>query len=245
MLNGKYVTLETIVERVHRDLGFTTDINWVDIAEWIGDAIDITNAPMQYKERITDGVDLPFIVIENGRGELPCDLREIIQTRTCEGIPLRYSTDSFHYSRHADGCRDLTCESDLTYKVNDNYIFTNFSEGNLEMAFLAFPVDERGYPLIPDDETFKQMTTAYVSERIGRKMWLRDKLSRDKYQHLKQERDWYVGKAQSSTLIPSRDKMESLANQFRRIVTFRNEHNTGFRNLGKQQNIRNHTGYRR
>jgi len=244
MLNGKYVGLETIVERVYRDTGFTVDTDWVNIAEWIGDAIDLANTPMQYKERITDGVDHPFITIVDGRGELPCDLRDIIQTRMCDGAPLRYSTDSFHFSRHAADCVDLQCRSDLTYKVNDNYIFTNFDTGEIEMAYHAFPVDDRGFPLIPDDEVFKQMVVAYVAERIGYKLFLRDKLRGDKYRLLQQERAWYMGKAQTKPLVPNRDKMESIGGQFRRLVTFRNESNSGFRDLGKQQVMRNHTGYR-
>jgi len=73
MLNGKYVSLESIVERVYRDTGFEIDIDWIDVAEWIGSVIDLINAPMQYIERITDDVDKPYIEIVNGRGELPCD----------------------------------------------------------------------------------------------------------------------------------------------------------------------------
>ena len=82
MLNGKYVSLESIVERVYRDTGFEIDVDWIDVAEWIGSVIDLINAPMQYIERITDDVDKHYIEIVNGRGELPCDLIRIIQTQT-------------------------------------------------------------------------------------------------------------------------------------------------------------------
>jgi len=245
MLNGKYVSLESIVERVFRDTGFDVDVDWIDVAEWIGSVIDLINAPMQYIERITDGTDKPRIEIENGRGELPCDLVRIIQTRTCEGVPIRYSTDSFHMARHTDGCRDLTCSSDLTYKVNDNYIFTNFNKGKVEMAYLAFPTDEKGFPMVPDDEAFKQAATNYVAERIGFRLLMRGKIQAGAYQLLKQERDWYVGKAQMRPLIPNRDKIESIKNQFRRIVSFENEHPGGYKGTSVGQSIRNHSRLRR
>lgn len=245
MLNGKYVSLESIVERVYRDTGFEIDTDWIDVAEWIGSVIDLINAPMQYIERITDDNDKPYIEIVDGRGELPCDLIRIIQTRTCEGIPMRYSTDSYHFARHVDGCRDLTCSSDLTYKVNNNYIFTNFDEGKIEMAYVAFPTDERGYPMIPDDEVFKQAATAYVAERIGFRQFMRSKMQPQAYQLLKQERDWYVARATTKPLIPNRDKMESIKNQFRRIVSFENEHNGGYKGISVMQTIRNHSRIRR
>lgn len=244
MLNGRYVSLETIVERVHRDYGFTVDTDWVDIAEWIGSVIDLINAPMQYFERITDGTDKPYIDIVNGRGELPCDLIRIVQTQTCEGVPMRYSTDSFHRRMHSAQCPDLICSSDITYKVNDNYIFPNFSTGKITMAYMAFPTDERGYPMVPDDEKFKQAATAYVGERIAFKLLMRGKLDMQRYELLNKERLWYIGAAHNKALIPDRDKTRSIANQFRRIVSFEDEHATGHRSTSEMQRLRNQTGYR-
>jgi hypothetical protein len=245
MLNGKYVSLETIVERVYRDTGFTLEVDWTDVAEWVGSVIDLINAPMQYIDRITDGNDRPHIEIVDGRGELPCDLVRIIQTRTCEGLPMRYSTDSFHFGRHVDGCRDMTCSADLTYKLSDDHIYTNFRTGKVEMAYLAFPTDERGYPMVPDDEVFKQAATAYVAERIGMRLLLRGQIQGGAYQLLKQERDWYVGKAQTKPLVPNRDKTRSIANQFRRLVSFEDDHTGGYRSTSEMQVIKNHSRYRR
>lgn len=246
MLTGKTVTLETIVEMVYRDTGFIVDIDWVDIAEWVGSCLDLINAPMQYVQRITDGNDVPYIEIENGRGILPCDLVEIIETRTCEGYPMRYSTDSFHMKLHSANCPDLSCSSSITYKLREGYIWTNpaYSNGKLEMAYLAFPTDERGYPLIPDDETFKQACVAFVSERIGRRLFLRNQLTGDKYRILEQDRMWYIGKAQTKPLIPNRDKSKSIENQFKRVVSLRGERDNGFSNLSVEQVLRNQSRYR-
>ncbi len=244
MLSGKSVSLETIIERVHRDYGFTVDTDWVDIAEWIGSVIDLINAPMQYVDRITYGYDKPYIEIVNSRGELPCDLVSITQTRMCDGTPMRYSTDSFHRRMHSAQCPDLICGSDLTYKVNDNYIFTNFKEGKIEMAYKAFPCDERGYPTIPDDEKFKQAATAYVAERVGLKLFMRGRLDERRYNLLERERMWYIGAAQTKALLPNRDKTRSIANQFRRIVSFEDDHATGYQSSSNMQVLRNQTSFR-
>lgn len=245
MLNGKYVKLETIVEMVYRDTGFIVDIDWVDIAEWVGSCLDLIGASMQYVHRITDGNDVPYIEIVNGRGELPCDLLEIIETRTCEGTPMRYSTDSFHMKLHSKNCPDLLCSSSITYKLREGYIWTNsaYMNGKIEMAYLAFPTDERGYPLIPDNETFKQAVVAFVSERIGRRLFLRNQIAGDKYRLLEQDRMWYIGKAQTKALIPNRDKTKSIENQFKRIVSLKGERDDGFANISVEQVLRNQSGY--
>ena len=40
----------------------------------------------------------------------------------------------------------------LGYRLNNNYIFTNFEEGSVEISYTAFVTDDDGYPMVPDDE---------------------------------------------------------------------------------------------
>lgn len=240
MLSGKYRSLDTIVEKVYRDYGFNIDIDWNDIAEWVAEIIGLIDAPMAYKDRITDGVDVNPIVILNGKGELPCDLYSIKQTRTCEGIPLRYTTDSFHRHLHTTNCPDLSCKTDLTYSLNDNYIFTNFKEGKLEMSYYAFMTDENGYPMIPDHVGFIEAISAHVAERIAKRLLIQGKMAGDAYKLINQNRDWYVGQASNAHHIPNRDRTESIKNAFVRLVPDNMQHYNGYKGYGRTQIIKNH-----
>lgn len=240
MLSGKYRSLDMIVEKVYRDYGFNIDIDWNDIAEWTSEIIGLIDAPMAYKDRITDGNDVNPILIENFRGELPCDLYSIKQTRTCEGIPLRYTTDSFHRHQHSTNCPDLSCRSDLTYSLNDGYIYTSFKSGKLEMSYYAFMTDENGYPMVPDDVRFIEAISAHVAEKIAKRLLIQGKMAGDAYRLINQNRDWYVGQAQSSQHVPNRDRTESIKNAFLRLVPDNMNHSQGYRNLGRTQIIKNH-----
>jgi len=42
------------------------------------------------------------------------------------------------------------------YKIDSGYIYTNFPTGYVEIAYKGFPIDNNGYPMIPDDEKFRQ-----------------------------------------------------------------------------------------
>lgn len=245
MLNGKYVSLATVAEKVYRDYGFNEDVDWADMVEWAGDAIDLIRIPMQYFQKTTDGVDTPMIEIVNGRGALPCDLVHIIQTSTCDGTPLRYSTDSFHFKKYTtNGCADVGCLSGTTYKLNDNYIFPSFQTGRIVMAYLAFPTDSDGIPLVPEDMAIQQAVKAYLGERVAFRMFIKGSISGQVYQKINQERDWYIGKAQTSSLVPNKDKTESIKNQWRRLVSFDDAHSNGYQSMSSQQVIKNHAGYR-
>jgi hypothetical protein len=245
MLTSKYVTLDSVIESVNRDTAFAVPVEYMDAAEWAGECLDLIKAPMQYVRRITDDVDVPMIDIVDGRGELPCDLVNIIQTMTCEGVPLRYSTDSFHSTHMWSGCKDLSCHSEATYILNNNYIFPSFSTGKLIMSYHAFPTDDNGMPMIPDNGAFKQAIKFYISEKQAFKLVTMGKLDPNIHKMLRQEKDWYVGKAQNAHLVPNRDKMESIKNQMLRIISPYDDHSTGHRTTSSPTSIINHSGYRR
>jgi hypothetical protein len=52
-LNGKYVDIKRILEGVYRDYGFTHEVDWVDVIEWVGEVLDLIAAPKQYINKVT------------------------------------------------------------------------------------------------------------------------------------------------------------------------------------------------
>jgi hypothetical protein len=244
MLTTKSVSLDSIIESVNRDVSFSIPVDHYDAAEWAGDALDLIKAPMQYIRRVTDGNDAPIIDIVDGRGELPCDLVSIIQTMTCDGKALRYSTNSFHNTMVSEGCKDLNCSSEATYILNNSYIFPSFSTGGLIMSYLAFPTDSNGMPMIPDNGAFKQAVKSFITERQAFKMLTMDKFNPNTYQMLLRDRDWYMGKAQNAHLIPNRDKTESIKNQMLRLFNPHGDHQSGYSSTSSPMSLRNITNYR-
>lgn len=274
MINGKYVNINTVMEGVFRDYGFTHEVDWVDIIEWVGEGLDLIGAPKQYVDKVTDGNESLFhpcpIKINNFRGELPCDIYKVKQIREWKNkYPMVYATDSFQKSLDANttsddisksfnsyGTIDFNsdlivvqetgdrCAPELSYTLNNNYIFTNFKEGEVEIAYRAYPCDPDGYPLIPDDVSYLKAMKSYIAERIGFKLWMQDKLRGDKYQMLKQDRDWYLGKAKTSGLMPSTlDEFESWKNQTLRLMPIVTQHRNGFAGNSNPAKYNNQNSY--
>lgn len=52
------------------------------------------------------------------------------------------------------------------YKIQGNQIQTSFQEGFIRIHYLALPVDNDGYPLIPNNENFKQALEWHVIRRL-------------------------------------------------------------------------------
>jgi len=240
MLTGKYTTIARVLENVIRDTGFTDEINFADAIEWAYRAMQFIGAPQIYITKVTDGnkeLEHPDpIQVVNYRAELPCDLHKIIQIRDyCNRASLKSSTYNFLMS---DNMREATVGNSLEYIINDGYIFTNFIEGQLEIAYEAFPIDKEGYPMIPDDERYLKAVESYIIERIARKLWLQDKINDYKYKALEQDWLFYVKSAKTKAQMPSFDEMESLKNQVLRLISHPDRHKNQFTQLGDAEQMR-------
>lgn len=179
-----------------------------------------------------------LVEIEEYRGVLPCDFYEMIQVRTykeCGGRDykvFRYSNDSFHMSDRKNR------SFDLTYKLQNNIIFTSMKNGTIEVAYQAFAVDEDGYPLIPDSSPFIKALELYIKKQYFTILFDMGKINQQVYNNTLQEYSWAVGQAQSDLVKPTIDMMQSISNSLNTLVVRTTEHNRGFVNNGVQERIK-------
>lgn len=233
----RYVSLERIIENVRRDFDIIDQISMSDIMEWVFYSMGLIGADIAFIQKVTDGntsLGHPYPVkIEDYRGALPADIYKLTQVREyTSGQSMRASQGSFSMSVDNPYPQD---ESDYTYTINNSYIFTNFEEGYVEVSYVAFPTDSRGYPTIPDDVKYIKAVESYLIERLARREFLSGKLSGDKYRLLEQEWLWYCGAAKQSILSRSIDEMESMKNEMVRFVRRSNLHSSGYEAFGQKE----------
>lgn len=237
MLSSRYVSCNMVFEKVFRDYPFKDRVDWVDGIEWLGEAIGLIGSNASFYNKVT-GQDAitPTIKIEDYKGELPCDLYKVISARDyCTKTEMRYASDVFHMGKHKDRDQNFDASSDYTYQLNNNYIFCNFEEGEVELAYIAFPIDDKGYPMIPDDEKFIRACSDYVAERIAHKMYLGGEFDKNKYDLVVQDKCWSMAAAQTRSSMLSLDQMETLKNSILRTIPKINEHSNGFYYSGQQE----------
>lgn len=243
-LNGKYIDITYIIERVYRDNGFDLEIKFDELVEWVWDVISLIGAPQVYIDKITDGsIGMPEpITIQDYRGLLPSDLHHIVLARDYDTkMPMICKSSSFV----KDTQQTFVRESQYSYVVNNNYIYTSFETGEVELNYKAFPTNNLGMPMIPDDIKFVMATQAYIAERIGFRLWMQEKLTRDRYEKLETERLWYIGAAKTKAQIPSIDEMESIKNRFLRLKINTNFHDGSFTYSSEKERLilHNNSGY--
>lgn len=119
-----------------------------------------------------------------------------------------------------------------TYTINNDFIFTNFKEGKVFLAYKAFPVDEEGFPVVPDNRKVIEAVKAFIRMKIDFKLYRKGDITRDIYEDAKQEYAWYIGAAQNSMRIPTLDRMESIKNM-QKLIQGRFHHDSFYKNLNK------------
>ena len=216
----------TLAHPLLKDLSFDRAVNHVI------HFMRIVGMPRMFLEKTS------LIEISDYRGLLPCDFYEMIQVRThkeCGGKKykvFRYSNDSFHMSDRKN------LSFDLTYKLQNNVIFTSIKEGTIEIAYHAFAVDDEGYPLIPDNSPFIKAVELYIKKEYFTVLFDLGKITPQVLQHTEQQYHWAVGQAQSDLVRPTIDQMQSITNSLNTLVPRVTSHNNGFVNNGVQEKIK-------
>ena|SRR3990167_8159234 len=237
------ISIARVVEKIYRDYGFNTDIVWSDVIEWLAEGINLLGVEPSYEDKISSAIELT-----NGRGELPCDIAYIRMVRDFDTqMVFVRSSDQFHLSNYYR-CEDEEVSNNcypenLTYICENGYIFTPIKEGNLEIAYKAIPTDKEGLPTIPDDDKYIRAMSSYIAERIAFKLYLQDKLTRDKFQMIERDRDWAFGSAKMKMIIPDIDAMESMKRQMLRLIPTINHHSSAFKGASSPQVQKNHNSY--
>lgn len=246
MYSGKMVCYNAIMDKQIRDWGF--DISDEQGLEWIAEFMAHTNVSVVLSQRIA------YILICDGRGDLPFDLHKIETIAELTGIvsleeaecgegtikPMRWASDKFHMRYHRDD-RDYTTQSANTYTVGDNYVFTSFTKGFVAMAYEGIPVDDDGNPMVPGEQQWMEAVTHELAWKAARKRWLMDALSDKKYQQIERDRDWYFAQAVNhAKQWHNVDHAESVKNSMLRTIPDVQAHASFFANfqLPEQRNFR-------
>lgn len=283
MLSGKYVSTQSIVDKVYRDSGYTMNINFGDAIEWVAEALGKIDAPKQFTKQIS------CIEIDEYRGKLPCNFYQMIEAAGMwfDGIlfPMRESSNTMHpvLTTHTDNINDemvfnqvtsqtfnysnfvnssqpiyidangnpslqYTSEAQFsfpketlqlfgvpplqgTYNLNEDFMFTSFKTGKVLISYEAYPVDNDGFPLIPDSERYREAVASYLIWRITHIGWRCGEVTDKVHTDAEQEWLWYCQSAANKARIPSIDQAQSWMNMMRSLIPRSNAHFKFFRNL--------------
>lgn len=126
------------------------------------------------------------------------------------------------------------------YNIKPGYIMTNVPCGFLKLSYNAVPMDEDGYPMVPDLASFSEAVYWYIAMKFLYPKKLRGELHRDDYYDIKRSWNFYRQQAYAELLMPNQDEMESIKNNWNKLVPEFLDHNSFYAHTGERQIVYNH-----
>jgi hypothetical protein len=236
MISG-YISLNVVLSKLYRDLAINHELPLSSLVEWSAEALNLIGAYSQYNE-ISD-----CLTLTAGKAKLPCEFYKLVSINY-KGRPMHWATNTNAANYQCTNCQIPICSNgqcEYTFYLNDNYVITNINldttlEDNVCIVYLAMPVCEDGYPMIPDDVYFQKAIVAYITHMLDRQEWRKGKTPDKVFQESEKEWLFYVKAAKGAANMPNSAQLERIKNVWRRMLPLTNEYDRGFINLGKKEN---------
>lgn len=150
--------------------------------------------------------------------------------------PLQYGASTFHKSMHCDGCVNENSQYEETYIVDCDYIKTSFKTGKVCLSYMAFPIDEECYPLIPQDISYQEAMFWYIYKKLllSSPQFKNNGID---YNFADEKWKYYCTQARNAANFPDIDRMESFMNQWVRLIPDMNRHDSAFENLNTREDL--------
>lgn len=135
--------------------------------------------------------------------------------------------------------RDDLSGDQYIYYINNNYIKLNVRSGYLKVAYQAMPLDEEGYPLIPDSASFMEAVYWYIITKLLYPRWVQGAIRDAVYYDARSNWNYYCKQAYGQAMMPSPDKMEALKNKWLQFYPEVNDFDSNFSSTGNKQTLYN------
>ena len=209
----KQVSIKVALRKIMSDLGYTgtsaSEFPWQDSIEWIGEALGQIGAYTQYNAKEVT------LTVKDYKAKLPCDfihMKRIVNAdynsphgmydnKNTNLLENNYDTDDEKKERFIGNSR-----SDFDYNIVLDNILTSFRNGTLKIQYLAMPTDDEGFPLIPDNESYKEA----FFWKVARQLAIRGQLPNKEltYERCDYEWNWYCGQARAEANVMTHAELD-------------------------------------
>lgn len=149
-----------------------------------GDNNNNSRQHLQRKSVFENHIDCDIVKVKRGC-EIECDNNNgLIQRVTIKEYVNDNDCNIQNYNRvsllklspnvrqHcADDCLNFLCSAQDEITINNRAIFTNFDDGDIFMLYYAFPYDEDGIPMIPDNVEMEKLLEMYIKWQVLLNYW--------------------------------------------------------------------------
>lgn len=154
--------------------------------------------------------------------------------------PLRKASGPFTvpYTSDCTNCNDISPTCDQEYRLDWPYIKTSFKDGYVCIAYVGQPLDDRGFPMIPDEVSYIEAIKRYITYKVKYSEFLQGHLPGNIYMKLEDDWHWYCKQARNKMTMPkSVDDLQNLKDQHIRLLPKPNRYHRFFGHLHSSESL--------
>ena len=126
-----------------------------------------------------------------------------------------------------------------SFKTQGQVIYTSFSEGKIQIAYRAIPVDEDGFPLLIDNDTYLDALESFIKMKVFEVKFDQQKIPAGVFQNAQQQYYAAARLLQSEFTLPSPSEAEALARLWNTMIPKVRQFDRGYKHLGSREYLRN------
>lgn len=135
---------------------------------------------------------------------------------------------------------------DVQFFIKPGWIVFNKKHGFVKLSYKAIATDERGYPLIPDLQSYQEAIYWYVTMKLQFPKFLNGQLGNTKgrgaaganqniYFYIQQQWNFYRNQAYAEAMMPTESDMINIKNEWNKLVPEWESDQVFFKPEGKPQ----------
>lgn len=233
-----YTTVKSVISKVYRDLNLKDEDRLYDMVEWIAEALEQIGAYMQYVHKTQT------LEVEGFRAALPCDFHKVVAIEH-NGEALRYLSGDYDSYYHQNDSKNLrtgnysgsSVSGNYGYNINSAFINTNFEKGDIILAYIGVPVDSEGFPLVPDNVSYREALFWYILMKLFLGGYIHPNPQLFNYATAEQRWHHYCSQARGKANMPNGDMYTSIKNQWNRLKPVMNDHTFFNRNVSDSERL--------
>jgi len=230
MITG-YISYKEVIARAISDRALEDDINipYHTMIDWLVDGLKAIGAHAQFEEKPAT------IKFKNYKGDLPGDFYRLVRIINAAELCINPALNTI------DGKREtLVKERSISSKdinIKKDCIISNVKDGSINIDYLAFPADEDGIPLIPDNRSYLDALIWKITMHLTLRGFKFKQPALNDIQYVEQKWHEYCMEARGDANKPDAIGYERLKNIMFRLIPNATLYDTNFVNLGKAQRL--------
>lgn len=161
----------------------------------------------------------------------------IVSSRGLESITsYDQIVTKLQHNKNLIGNPTINKNTNKDFNINHNRITTAFQTGILRLQYLALPVDEKGWPMVPDNVSFRDALFWKIAYQISMRnpKLMANPIMQD-MRYCKSQWDYYCTQARAAANMPDLDMTVRIKNNWLRLVNDPHFDRNNWRELGTQE----------